>query len=73
MGEESIVTAPAPRRRSEVRQRTELVALRLLPAERELLDRAALAQGVSLSRFIRASALAAARIGEGNPDAIRHS
>jgi uncharacterized protein (DUF1778 family) len=56
------VTAPAAarRKRSENRQRTELVGLRLLPAERVTLDAAAKAAGLSLSEFIRVAALAAA-------------
>jgi uncharacterized protein (DUF1778 family) len=50
----------APRKRSEARQRTELVALRLLPRESEALRTAALARNVSLSELIRSSALKAA-------------
>ena len=46
------------RPRSEQRQRTALVALRMLPSEREALDAAARQRGVSLSEFIRTSALA---------------
>ena len=49
-----------PRKRSEARQRTELVALRLLPGERETLRMAAQARNVSLSELIRSSALKAA-------------
>lgn len=49
----------ASRRRSEVRQRTELVALRLLPGELELLSAAAEDRNVSLSELIRSSALKA--------------
>ena len=51
---------PSPRRRSEARQRTELVALRLLPGEHEKLAAAARARNVSLSELIRSSALKAA-------------
>lgn len=47
------------RKRSEARQRTELVALRLLPGERETLRTAAQARNVSLSELIRSSALKA--------------
>lgn len=45
------------RKRSESRQRTSIVALRLLPGEREALDAAASAHNVSLSEFIRSSAM----------------
>jgi uncharacterized protein (DUF1778 family) len=48
------------RKRSESRQRTELVALRFLPAERDTLAAAAKAARVSLSEYIRSSALEAA-------------
>jgi hypothetical protein len=58
-------TAPesgaAPRKRSETRQRTELVALRLLPGERNQLETAAHDLQVSLSELIRSSALEAVR------------
>jgi uncharacterized protein (DUF1778 family) len=47
----------ARRQRSERRQRTSLVALRLLPEERETLERAARDRGVSLSELLRQSAL----------------
>lgn len=47
------------RKHSEQRQRTEVVALRLLPAERDLLEQAADALDVSLSELIRSTALAA--------------
>lgn len=46
-------------RRSETRQRTAMVAVRLLPHERETLVAAAQARQVSLSELIRASALQA--------------
>ena len=49
-----------PGKRSERRQRTDLVALRLLPAERAALEAAARDRNVSLSEFVRASALDAA-------------
>jgi hypothetical protein len=48
------------RKRSEARQRTELVALRLLPGERATLQAAAEHRNVSLSELIRSSALKAA-------------
>lgn len=51
---------PTSRKRSEARQRTELVALRLLPGERETLRTAAQARNISLSELIRSSALKAA-------------
>jgi len=51
----------AGRKRSEVRQRTEVVALRLLPGERVQLETAAQDLQVSLSELIRSSALEAAR------------
>jgi len=47
----------APRRRSESRQRTALVAVRLLPRERDMLAETARSRGVSLSEFIRSSAM----------------
>lgn len=46
-----------PRRRSESRQRTALVAVRLLPRERDMLAETARSRGVSLSEFIRSSAM----------------
>lgn len=46
-----------PRRRSESRQRTALVAVRLLPRERDMLADQARSRGVSLSEFIRSSAM----------------
>jgi uncharacterized protein (DUF1778 family) len=48
-------------RRSESRRRKKLIALRLLPAEHAALDAAARARGVTLSEFIRSSALLAAQ------------
>lgn len=51
---------PGPARtRSESRQRTALVALRLLPDERDKLAEAAHSRGITLSEFIRSSALQA--------------
>jgi hypothetical protein len=52
------VAGPGPTRtRSESRQRTALVALRLLPHERDRLAREARSRGMSLSEFIRSSAM----------------
>lgn len=48
---------PEARKRSEARQRTAMIALRLLPREREALAAAAHARHVSLSELIRAGAL----------------
>jgi hypothetical protein len=51
----------APSRpRSESRQRTALVAVRLLPQERDVLAKTARSRGITLSEFIRASALRSA-------------
>jgi hypothetical protein len=47
--------------RSEQRQRTELVAVRLLPTERQQLVAAATAQGVGISTLLREAGLAKAR------------
>ena len=47
------------RTRSESRQRTALVALRLLPHERDRLAQAARSRGITLSEFIRSSAMKA--------------
>lgn len=44
--------------RSEQRQRTALVALRMLPTERDALCAAARERGVSISELVRASVLA---------------
>lgn len=49
---------------SERRQRTALIAVRLLPAERDALQVVATRRGVSVSELVRASALAEARWGE---------
>lgn len=46
-------------KRSEVRQRTEMVALRLLPEERTALEAHAWNECVSLSELLRSSALSA--------------
>lgn len=43
--------------KSEKRQRTNLVAVRLLPLERELLKVAASREGVSLSGYLQRSAI----------------
>jgi hypothetical protein len=51
--------AASNHRRSEQRQRTALVALRLLPEERERLAAAAQDRGISLSELLRTSALEA--------------
>jgi hypothetical protein len=57
---ERIRRQASPRRRSESRQRTALVAVRLLPHERDMLSETARARGVSLSEFIRSSAMSIA-------------
>jgi hypothetical protein len=44
--------------KSEQRQRTALVALRMLPAERDALSAAAKQRGVSISELVRASVFA---------------
>lgn len=55
-------TRPLPaRKRSESRQRTEIVALRLLPHERDELAEAARSRGMTLSELIRSRAMQAAR------------
>jgi uncharacterized protein (DUF1778 family) len=46
-----------PRPRSESWQRTALVAVRLLPQERDMLAQSARSRGITLSEFIRASAM----------------
>lgn len=51
------------RKHSEVRQRTEVIAVRLLPGESEILRKAARDRDVSLSELIRRSALEAAAEG----------
>jgi len=55
------MTASGPgaptRKRSEARQRTKLVALRLLPGERDQLAAAARRRKISLSELLRSSAL----------------
>jgi len=55
--EQEPTRAESSRPRSESRQRTALVAVRLLPHERDLIARSARARGVTLSEFIRASAM----------------
>jgi uncharacterized protein (DUF1778 family) len=44
--------------RSEQRQRTALIALRMLPSERDALHAAARQRGISISELVRASVLA---------------
>jgi uncharacterized protein (DUF1778 family) len=56
------------RPRSESRLRTALVAVRLLPHERDLLAQSARSHGVTLSEFIRASAMARAAISASEAD-----
>jgi hypothetical protein len=48
-----------PRKGSEVRQRTELIGLRLLPGERQALEAEAIARNMSLAELIRTIALGA--------------
>jgi hypothetical protein len=61
----SAATRPGPARSgSESRQRTALVALRLLPHERDSLAEAARSRGITLSEFIRSRAMEAASGGE---------
>lgn len=53
----------APSRpRSESRQRTALVAVRFLPQEREVLTKTAQSRGITLSEFIRVSAMRSASV-----------
>jgi Mobilization protein NikA len=53
----------APSRpRSESRQRTALVAVRLLPQERDVLAKTARSRGITLSEFIRDSAMQSASV-----------
>jgi hypothetical protein len=60
----------APSRpRSESRQRTALVAVRLLPQERDLLARTARSRGVTLSEYIRASAMRSVGVPAAGPGA----
>jgi len=58
---------PRPQR-SESRQRTALVAVRLLPQERDVLTESAKSRGVTLSEFIRASAMTSAGISASEVD-----
>lgn len=58
---------PRPQR-SESRQRTALVAVRLLPQERDVLTESAKSRGVTLSEFIRASAMGSAGISASEVD-----
>jgi len=56
----SAAARPVPARSgSESRQRTALVALRFLPHERDSLAEAAHSRGITLSEFIRSSAMKA--------------
>jgi hypothetical protein len=48
------------RSRSESRQRTAVVAVRLLPQERDMLAETARSRGITLSELIRASVMRAA-------------
>jgi mobilization protein NikA len=50
------------RPRSESRQRTALVAVRLLPQERDMLAKTAQSRGITLSEFIRTSAMRSASV-----------
>jgi len=50
---------PELRKRSETRKRTALVAVRLLPHERDALVAAAQARNVTISELLRTSALQA--------------
>jgi mobilization protein NikA len=57
------------RPRSESRQRTALVAVRLLPQERDVLAKTARSRGVTLSEFIRTSAMRSASAPAAGADA----
>lgn len=60
-GREAKTRVQAPSRpRSESRQRTALVVVRLLPQERDVLAETARSRGITLSELIRASAMQAA-------------
>lgn len=52
---------PRPRRGTETRQRTTMVAVRLHPDEHKALIKAAQARSISLSELLRASALGTAK------------
>lgn len=58
------------RQRSESRQRTALVAVRLLPQERDTLAKTAQSRGVTLSEFIRASAIQSATVPAADAEAL---
>jgi predicted HTH domain antitoxin len=61
----------APSRpRSESRQRTALVAVRLLPEERDVLAKTARLRGITLSEFIRASAMRSASMPAAEAEAL---
>ncbi len=49
------------RKRSESRQRTAVIALRLLPHERDTLADAARCRGITLSELVRSGAMQAAQ------------
>lgn len=59
MSSNGAAPAGTTKTRSESRQRTALVALRLLPHERDRLAQAARSRGITLSEFIRTSAMKA--------------
>ena len=48
---------PQPRQHSDKRQRTEMVAVRLLPSELAVLEEAAAEEGLPTSTFMREQAL----------------
>ena len=61
----------APSRpRSESRQRTALVAVRFLPQERDVLAKTARLRGITLSEFIRASAMQSASMPAAEAEAL---
>ena len=61
----------APSRpRSESRQRTALVAVRLLPQERDVLAKTARLHGITLSEFIRVSAMRSASVPAAEAEAL---
>ncbi|WP_413784831.1 plasmid mobilization protein [Mycolicibacterium elephantis] len=62
-----------PERESERRQRTQLVALRLTPVERDLLVMAARDRGIPLSQLIREAALRDAIARPDRRTATRHA
>ncbi len=56
------------RKRSESRQRTVVVALRLLPHERDALADTARSRGISLSELIRSGAMQASGLTAGHDE-----